>query len=276
MQAVVLVVDACRGRDVVHLVAQRPGLDVHRLVDARHPVDDERVRAGHVDHDRSVDPGSVGERDAGDPTVGPADVGHLGVEPELAAHCLGGALQVVGGELRVADVAGVGGEQGTDELAFGFGPEAVVLGAAGFAVGAVLEEGDAFGQCLVVPDLVGDVDLVEQRQDLLVVAAIEHEQHGAALHVEGVAAFVLGVEVAGPVLPVREALVGHRHAVVGGVVGAHDRTRVAGGAVARGRQLVEVERRVALLGQLEGDGGTDDPGADDDCVVPVVWSVGHG
>ena len=270
MQAVFLEVQAGRRRYVVHLVAQGLGLDVHRVVDAGHLVDDERVRSGHVDDHRGVQLGAVGQRDARHPPVGPADVGDLGVEPELAAPGLGRPLQVVAGQLGVAHVAGVRRVQRSDQLALGLGPEPVVLGAARFTVGAVLVERVALGQLLAREDLVGHSDLVEQGQHLLVVAPLQHEQHGARLHVQGVASLIFGIEVVGPVLPVREALVGHGYAVKCRVVGAHDGARIAGRAVPGCWQLVDVQGPPALLGQLEGDGGADHPGADDDCVVTLV------
>ena len=228
------------------------------------------MRARHVDHHGGVHIGAVGKGDTGDTPVDPTDVGHLGVEPELAALGLGCTLQVVAGQLRVAHVAGVRRVERTHDLALGLFPEAVVGGPGRLAVGAVLEEREAFGQLLVAEDLVGHPDLVEQWEDLFVVATFEHEQHGAGLHVEGVAALVLAVEVVGPVLPVGEALVGHGHAVKGGVVGSHDCAGVAGRPVAGGRQFVDVQGPPTLLGQFEGDGGADHPRTDDDCVVTLV------
>ena len=60
--AVLLVVEARRRRDVVHLVAQRLRLDLHAVLDACHAVDHERVRAGDVDDDLGVDLAAVVER----------------------------------------------------------------------------------------------------------------------------------------------------------------------------------------------------------------------
>ena len=77
VEAVVLEVEVGRRGHVVDLVAQRARLDVHAVLDARHAVDHERVRAGDVDHDRRVDLGAVRERHARDAAVLAADLGHL-------------------------------------------------------------------------------------------------------------------------------------------------------------------------------------------------------
>ena len=213
MKAVLFEVQIGRRRDVVHLVAQGLGLDVHGVVHAGHLVDDERVRSGHVDHYRCVDLGTVGQRDPGHPVIGPPNFDHLSIEAELTTLGLGGPLQVVGGQLGVADITRVRGVEGADQLSLRLGPEAIVFRTARFAVGAVLVERVALPELIVVQYLVGHAHLVEQRQDLFVVSALEHEQDGAALHVQGVAALVLAVQVVRPVLPIREAFVGHGHAV---------------------------------------------------------------
>ena len=97
VKAILFEIQVGRRRDVVHLVAQGLGLDVHGVVHAGHLVDDKRVRSGHVDHHRCVDLGTVGQRDPGHPVIGPPDFDHLSIEAELATLGLGGPLQVVGG-----------------------------------------------------------------------------------------------------------------------------------------------------------------------------------
>ena len=79
----------------------------------------------------------------------------------------------------------------------------------------------------------------------------------------GELALVAHAQIVGPVVPVEVALVRERRAVEGRVVGADDRARAAGRAVARRRELVDVERPPAALGQLERRAGADDAGADD-------------
>ena len=86
------------------------------------------------------------------------------------------------------------------------------------------------------------------------------------MHVLGEPGLVRRLEVLGPLLPVEEALVRHCHAVERRVVGAHDRARVRRRAVAGRRELVDVERLVAALAQLERRGRADHSGADDHCV----------
>ena len=271
--AVVLEVEVRRRGHVVDLVAQRARLDVHLVLDAGHAVDDERVRAGDVDHDRRVDLGAVGQRHAGDAAVGAADLGHLGAEEELAALGLGGPLEVVGGQLRVVHVARPGGEDRAVELALRLVPEVRVVGALGRPEGVRAIDGDLLDERGVVPLLVLDAEVAVVAQDLLVVAGGALEQHGAALHVARGAHVVDVAEVALPVLPVEEALVGHRHALARGVVRAHDRARVARRPVAGARQLVDVQRLVAALAQLERGRRADDAGADDDRVSPASSSI---
>src|SRR4029078_5347433 len=88
------------------------------------------------------------------------------------------------------------------------------------------------------PLLVLDADVAIVLEDLLVVAGLALEQQRAAVHVLRQAGLVLDAEVVGPVLPVEEALVGHRDPVPRGVVRPDDGARRTRGAVARRRQLV--------------------------------------
>ena len=223
---------------------------------------------GDVDHDRRVDLGAVGQRDAGHAAVGAADLGDLGAEEELAALGLGRALEVVGGELGIVHVARAGREDRAVELALRLVPEVRVVGSPRRPEGVRGVDRDLLDERRVVPLLVLDAQVAVVGEDLLVVAGRALEQHGAALHVARRAHVVDGAEVALPVLPVGEALVGHRDALERRVVGAHDGARVARRPVARGRQLVDVQGLVAALAQLERGRRPDDARADDDRVNP--------
>ncbi len=68
-----------------------------------------------------------------------------------------------------------------------------------------------------------------------------------------VAPFVLGFEITRPVLPVQVALVSHRGPFFCRVMGADDGTGVGRRAGARGVQLVDIERLVALLRQFDSN-----------------------
>ena len=103
-----LVVETRRRGNVADLLAQRAGLDVHFLFHVGHAVDDIRVRAGDVDQDRCVDLLPALQGDAAHPALAFSDFDHFGIEPELPAFGLGGALRVVAGEARVADVSRFG------------------------------------------------------------------------------------------------------------------------------------------------------------------------
>ena len=71
------------------------------------------------------------ERDALDPPVVAADLGHGRAEEELAAVRLRGPLEVVRGELRVVDVARARRVDRAGEALLGLVPEVRVLGALG-------------------------------------------------------------------------------------------------------------------------------------------------
>jgi hypothetical protein len=226
------------------------------------------VRPGDIDHDRRVDLGAVGQRDAGHAAVGAADLGDLGAEQELATLGFGRALEVVGGELGIVHVARAGGEDRAVELALRLVPEVRVVGAPGRPEGVRRVDGDLLDQRRVVPLLVLDAEVAVVGEDLLVVPGGALEEHRAALHVARRAHVVDRAQVALPILPVGEPLVGHRDALERRVVRAHDRAGVARRPVARGRQLVDVQGLVAALAELERRRGPDDACADDDCVSP--------
>ena len=251
---------------VVHLVAQRLRLDLHAVLDAGHAVDHERVRAGDVDDDLGVDLAAVVERDADHLAAGLADLGHLAAVEELPALGLGGALQVVRRERRVVDVAGVGRVDRAGELLRARRGEVVVGRARGRPELVHVEDRHLLLERRGVPLLVRHAQAVVVRQHLVVVPGRALEQDRARLHVLGEPRLVGRLEVLGPVLPVEEALVGHRHAVERRVVGAHDRARVRRRAVAGRRELVDVQRLVAALAELECRGRADHSGADDHCV----------
>src|SRR6185312_4493790 len=105
------------------------------------------------------------------------------------------------------------GEDRSVELALWLVPEVRVVGAPGWPEGVRGVDGDLLDERRVVPLLVLDAEVAVVGEDLLVVAGRTLEQHGAALHVLRGAHVVDDAEVALPVLPVGEALIGHRDAL---------------------------------------------------------------
>ena len=273
VEAVVFVVVGGRPRRVVHLVTKRPGLDVHRVVDAGHLVDQVRVRPGDVHHDRRGHSRAVVEGHARDPPVAPADTGHGGGEAELGAGRLRGPLQVVGGQLRITHIARLGREDRAGQVLGGVGPEVGVVGPLRRTEDAGVEDGHASQQFGRRPVLVGNPDRVEVGEHLQVMAAGILECRHAALLVGDEAEFVTGFEVVGPLQPVLQALVRHGHAGEGGVREAHDGARVDGGAESRGRQLVHAQGAPSPPAELEGDGCADDTRADHHRVEAVGGRV---
>src|SRR5690606_22405281 len=73
--------------------------------------------------------------------------------------------------------------------------------------------------------------------------------------------------IAWPVAPVVITVERHGAPCHGRVIGADDGAGVRGGAVAGGRQPVDVDGAVALAGEFHAYRGADDAGADDDGVV---------
>ena len=76
-----------------------------------------------------------------------------------------------------------------------------------------------------------------------------------------------------PVPPIVVAVIGHGDAVVGRVVDPDDGTGPRGGAVAGGRELIDVKGLPALLGQLEAGGRANDAGANYDCIVTLAHGL---
>ena len=117
-----LEVDACRRGHVVHLFALRSGADCHVIQHPCQLVDGAAVRAGHIHHDRRRQHCAAGQHDtlgaagACDPSDGLA-------EAELGSSGFGRQPQIVGCELRIADVARFWGPQRAVELRRGLGPE---------------------------------------------------------------------------------------------------------------------------------------------------------
>ena len=183
---------------------------------------------------------------------------------------LGGALGIVGRQLRIVDVARERKEHPAPEAALGLAERRIVR-PLGRPEPAELVERQALPDLLRPPVLPGDAERIHVPADpaQMAVGLGLHDQ-AAALHELGKAALVRDPEIARPRVPIEETLVGERRAVERRVVGADDRARRPGRAVARGRQLVEVERPPATLGELEGRAGADDPGADDDRVVALA------
>ena len=202
---------------VVDLVPQRPGLDVHRLVDPGHLVDDVAVGAGDVDDDLGSRGPAVGERDPGDTTISSIDGDNLGAEPEFGAVCLGAALEVVAGELGIAHIPCVGGEIAALDCPLRVLPEGIVVGTGRGTEQTRFEVREPFLDRGGIPRLVRDVHLVPQGLDPSSVRALTRrlEDELAGHVVVDQPKLVVGADVRRPVLPVVHALpceVGPLHA----------------------------------------------------------------
>ena len=188
---------------MVDLVAQRPGLDVHRLVDPGHLVDDVAVGAGDVDDDLGSRGPAIGERDAGDATIRAIDGDDLGTEPELGAVRLGTALEVVAGQLRIAHIPGVLGEIAALDRALCVLPEVVVVRTSRRTEKPRVEVRESFLDRVGIPRLVRDVHLVPQCLDPSCVGALTGwlEDELAGHVVVDQPEFVIGADVRRPVFP---------------------------------------------------------------------------
>ena len=128
VQAIALEIPAGRRGNVVHLVAQRARAARHALFDARHAIDEEAVRAGHVDDHGRRDLRSVGR-------ATPATRSNVRRMPvtaraiaEARTVCGRGGSDVVTGEGWIVDVSRAGREDRAFELALRLGPEFRILG----------------------------------------------------------------------------------------------------------------------------------------------------
>ena len=266
-----LEVEARRGGDVDDFLAQRLRLDGHVVQCAGHAVDDGGVGAGDVDHDRSRDLRPVVELHAAGASAFGPNLDDLAPEQEFRALRLRRALQVVGRELRVGDVAGGRPEHAARELASARLAEPLVVHQAGRSIAAHVVDRQPLANRRGIPFLEWNAELLRQADVLVQVVVVLGLHHQApALDEFREAALVVGVEVLGPLVPVVIALPRERDAVEGRVVHPDDGARARGRSVARGRELVHVQRAVAELGELEGGGGADDAGSDDEGVVLAV------
>ena len=105
MEAIFFKIKTYRRRHMMDLMAQRPGFHLHPIFDIGYAVDDVGVRPGHVDHHGRVDLFTVSQCYASNFAPIPANLHHFAVEQELATIIFGRPLHVVGGQLRVVDVA---------------------------------------------------------------------------------------------------------------------------------------------------------------------------
>ena len=253
------------------LLLERPGRDRHAVLDPGHAVDLVRVRAGDVDHHGRVDRLTRRQRHPGDTATCAPDLGHFGIEAERGAFRLGGALGVVRGELRVADVAGAREEHRAEAVVAVGLAECRVVRPLGRAERAQVVEREARRDPLGPPVLPRDAKriLLSAHRLQMTVRGGPHDQ-AAGLVECGEPALVGHAQVARPVVPIEERLVGQRRAVERRVMRPDDRARAAGRAVARRRQSVDVQRPPAALGQLERRARADDAGADHDRVVALA------
>ena len=158
--AVMLEVRARRRGHVVHLLAQRARGDGHVCDDASELVDSAAVRSCDIHHDRRRHLGAVGQHDAFGP-AGASDPSHGHAEEELGAGQLGRQPQVVGGELRVADVAAFGRPERAPQLRGRLGPELRIAELAGRAETGQVERAEPGDGLAAIPDLVGNAERIE-------------------------------------------------------------------------------------------------------------------
>ena len=259
-----------------HLLPERLRLDGHVVQRAGHAVDDGGVGAGDVDHDGRRGLRPVVELHAADASAFGPNLDHLAPEQELRALRLRGALQVVGRELRVGDVAGGRPEHASCKLAAARLPEPLVAHEARRPVAARVVDGKLLADLRGIPLLERDAQLPGQADVLRQVAVVLGLHHQApALDELREAALVVRLEVLRPAVPVVVALPRERDAVEGRVVHPDDGARGGGRPVAGGGEPVHVQGPVTELGEFEGGGGADDAGADDDGVVVMVGGRHH-
>ena len=100
------------------------------------------------------------------------------------------------------------------------------------------------------------------------------EQNGSGVHVPGKAFFILHmVQVIFPVQPVFEPFIGHGHPVCGRVMGPDNGTRTGGGTFTGIRQFIHTEGFVPHFGKLVSDGGANDTGTNDNCIIFLTHSL---
>ena len=181
------------------------------------------------------------------PASGP-NLHHLAPEPELRALRLRRALQVVGGELRVGDVARGRPEHAARELASARLPESLVAHQPGRAVAARVVDRELLADLRGVPLLERDAQLSRQAdvlRQVVVVLGLHHQ--ASALDELREAALVVRLEVLRPVVPVVVPLPCERDAVEGRVVHPDDGARGGGRPVTGGGEPVHVQGPVAEL-----------------------------
>ena len=180
----------------------------------------------------------------------------------------------MGGQLGVGDIPGNWSVNRAAYLVRRLFPEGIVVRSLRWGVIAGVDARNALGQTLGVPDLVGDTNLVKQGQDFLHVTTMTPDEHGSTMDESSHSPLVLDLEIVLPILPVMKALIGHDHTRPGRVMSADDGAGVGGGAISGGGEFVDVQGLVARLRHLETEIGTDDPSANDDCVI--ILPVTHG
>ena len=266
--AVTFEIEALGRGHMGNLVAQRPGLDAHALLHAGHLVDLGRMRPRDIDHYRRVDGRPVGKRYARHATVRPANFRDLAIEPEFRAVGLGGALQIMGRELRVGDVAAGREEHRARNFATGRLAKTLVLRALGRAEAFDVQDRHFGEQRFLIQVVAGRADFRHQfhRMRQHAVALGLHHQ-AAAVDIAGQATLVRRAEEILPVFPVEMALIGDGRAIHRGIVGPDNGAGTARGAIPRRRQFIDHQRLAALAHQPQRGGGADDAGADDDRIV---------
>ncbi len=229
--------------------------------------------AGDVDHHRRLDALPVVQDDPLYTAVADRDLDDPLVEEKRRADPLGCTLDVLRRKLRVGNVAALGKIDSAVDLPARRLPEVRIIQKLGRCEGLQVVDGKARDDLLAGPMLVGNVEHVQVRQ-LLAKPVVDLRLHdhvaGLVKHSQGLA--LLGIEIAGPVLPMKVAVVGHRAAVESGVVEADDGAGVGGRSVPGGRQHVDVQRLAAALRELIGGGGADDASPDDDGVIGLAHS----
>ena len=254
-----------------HFLAKRLRLDRHVVERPGHGVDDRGMRARHVDDDGRLHRFATVQGDAAYPALIGEDAHDLAPEGELGALRLRRTLQVVGGKLRIGDVAAVRPEDGALDLASARLAEALVVHGPGRSEAAKIEERDPRPDRRPVPFLARDPELVRESEVLFepaVVLGLHH--HATGVDEPREPALVVRPEVVRPFLPVVIGLPGERDPVEGRVVDPDDRARVRGRPVARGGVPVHAQGAVSELRELEGGRGADDPRPDDDGVVLIT------
>ena len=204
-----------------------------------------RVRPADVDDHRCVQLLAARQTNSGHVPSAPTDLDDRLAEPELGAVVACGVGEVVGGQHRVVDVAGVPVVE-RRQLAVGIVGEVGIVDPLRRVEAPDVETGVPLVQLGRVVPLVRDAELVPQRHDDGAVVAGGAEVQVAGPDEPGHAVRVFDAEVTRPVAPAGSRLPRGEHGITRRVAVADDRRRRARRTGTGGRTLVHAHDASAL------------------------------